>query len=566
MTAFVSTVLVLATVFVALSQVVSYSFEKLERQQAAKSVSHVIASLADMQSNLKSSVMDWGYWDETYDFVVNHTPQYAEKNLDGNSIRNLRIHSLIITNINKEILSTTSVDTKSGRVYQTPFAATQRCLTLLDNFKTNRADEMVTGIVMQRDGPEIIAAGKVVRSDRSGPVAGYIIMTREITGADLASIGHSMNLAIDLYAIPSEKATSEIAKTKGKNINEPWIKVVSKQILVGYAIISSYPPHTQVLIRCEQPREISYYAQLNLGWMITITICVGLLLVIIQMRMMNRFIGKRIDDLGHRIVDIAHKQDTNGRLPVQGHDEITRVSQAVNWMLDTLQYSNQELREANSEQQDLIRIISHDLKTPLRSIGSLAGMLGQDIQEHLDDDNRWMLDTMVARMQKAYSLIDAVVDYQQAGTPPGSLDDVNLKPLLDDLLQIAPPPNGVEVVVPDTLPVIKANHSRIVTVFRNLLTDSYASVPSPGGKIEFSSVSQGDHHVITLHNNAEALAPQYHRMVFEVMRRFQTETSDEVLPNMLLPTVRRIIEAHGGHVWLDSAEGVGRSFHISIPA
>lgn len=564
-TAFSTTMLVLALVFFALSRVVTYSFQKLEDRQAERSVSHVMGTIMEVQDSLKSSIADWGLWDETYDFVINHSQSYVDKNLDGNSIRNLRIHTIIITNINKEILSATSVDVKTGYTYITPFAATQRCLTLLDNFKDNTPEETVSGLVMQREGPEMVVAGKVMHSNRSGPQAGYIIMSRELDGAELARMGHGMNVEIELYTVPSEQATLLIAGKKGMNINQPWIQTISEQEQVGYAIMPSYPKGTQMLLSCTLPREVLVHARISLGWMATITILIGLLLVFIQIRIINRVIIHRLDNIGHRIIDIAHKQDTNDRLPVEGHDEITRVAQAVNWMLDTLQQSNQDLREVNTEQQDLIRVISHDLKTPLRSIGSLAGMLSQDLQNHLDDDTRWMLDTMVSRMQKAYSLIDAVVDYQQAGNPPSSLDEINLATMLNDLLEIMPPPDGVEVHIPPDMPSIKANRSRMVTVLRNLLSDSFDSVPSPGGLLEFSSVDQGDHYVITLHNNAEALAPQYHRMVFEVMRRFETDANDEELPNMLLPTVRRIIEAHSGHVWLDSAEGEGRSFHFTIP-
>ncbi len=564
-TAFSTTLLVLALVFWALSQVVSYSFSQLETKQTKRSVTLIMGAITEAQNSLRSTVSDWGLWDETYDFVLKHPQKYIDENLDGSSLRNLQVSTIIITNINKEILSTTSVDVKTGRCYETPFATTQRCLTLLDFFKSEKPEETVAGLVMQREGPQIVVAGRVMHTDRSGPQAGYIIMARELDGQELTRIGHGMSVDISLYTIPSERATLEIAEKTGMNINQPWIKTVSETENIGYAIMPSYPNGTQMLICVRMPRELLIHANNSLRWMATITICIGLILLFIQIKVINRIVISRLDDMGHRIIDIAHKQDTNDRLPVEGHDEITRVAQAVNWMLDTLQQSNQDLRDVNTEQQDLIRIISHDLKTPLRSIGSLAGMLSQDLENHLDDDSRWMLDTMVARMQKAYSLIDAVVDYQQAGTPPSFLDEINLTQMLNDLLQIMPPPEGVEVEIPPQMPSIKANRSRMVNVFRNLLTDSYETVPAPGGILTFSSVDQGDHFVITLHNNAEALAPQYHRMVFEVMRRFETDVSDEEIPNMLLPTVRRIIEAHGGHVWLDSAEGEGRSFHFTIP-
>ncbi|MHB1463192.1 MAG: CHASE4 domain-containing protein [Armatimonadota bacterium] len=564
-TAFSTTLLVLALVFWALSQVVSYSFNQLEMKQAKRSVSLIMGAITEAQNSLRSSVSDWGLWDETYDFALTQPQKYIDENLDGNSLRNLQVSTIIITNINKEVLSATSVDVKNGRCYEAPFATTQRCLTLLDFFKSETPEETVAGLVMQREGPQLVVAGRVMHTDRSGPQAGYVIMARELDGQELTRIGHGMNVEINLYTIPSERATQEIAGKTGMNINQPWIKTISETENIGYAIMPSYPKGTQMLLSVKMPRELLIHANISLRWMATITICIGLILLFIQIKVINRIVISRLDDMGHRIVDIAHKQDTNDRLPVEGHDEITRVAQAVNWMLDTLQQSNQDLRDVNTEQQDLIRIISHDLKTPLRSIGSLAGMLSQDLENHLDDDSRWMLDTMVARMQKAYSLIDAVVDYQQAGTPPSFLDEINLTQMLNDLLQIMPPPEGVEVEIPPQMPSIKANRSRMVNVFRNLLSDSYESVPAPGGILTFSSVDQGDHFVITLHNNAEALAPQYHRMVFEVMRRFESDTSDEEIPNMLLPTVRRIIEAHGGHVWLDSAEGEGRSFHFTIP-
>ncbi len=564
-TAFASTLLVLALVFWALSQVVSYSFHQLEMKQAKRTVSLIMSAITEAQNSLRNSVTDWGLWDETYEFTLTKSQTYVDSNLGGNSLRNLHVSTIIITNINKEILAAKSVDLDTGRNYETPFATIQRCITLLDGFKNETPEETVVGLIMQREGPQLVVAGRIMHTDRRGPQTGYVIMTRDLNGLELTRMGHGMNVDLDLFTVPSEQASREIAGKTGMNINQPWITTISETESIGYVIMPSYPKNTQMLLSVRMPRELLIHANINHRWMATITIFIGLILLFIQIKVINRIVINRLDDMGQRIVDIAHKQDTNDRLPVEGHDEITRVAQAVNWMLDTLQQSNQDLRDVNTEQQDLIRIISHDLKTPLRSIGSLAGMLSQDLENHLDDDSRWMLDTMVARMQKAYSLIDAVVDYQQAGTPPSFLDEINLTQMLNDLLQIMPPPEGVEVDIPPQMPSIKANRSRMVNVFRNLLSDSYESVPVPGGVLTFSSVDQGDHFVITLHNNAEALAPQYHRMVFEVMRRFETDVSDEELPNMLLPTVRRIIEAHGGHVWLDSAEGEGRSFHFTIP-
>ncbi|MGZ7047057.1 MAG: PAS domain S-box protein [Methanobacterium sp.] len=245
--------------------------------------------------------------------------------------------------------------------------------------------------------------------------------------------------------------------------------------------------------------------------------------------------------------------------------DITEIQQAENQLKQIIT----ELERSNKELQSFAYITSHDLQEPLRSIASYAQLIKRRYEGQLDSDADDFIEYMVSGATRLQSMIKGLMEYSRLDTQGSEFKDFNSEEALNlalSNLKSSIDEGNVEVLH-DNLPVIHADESQITRVFQNLIGNALKfrkKDVQPKIHIKAKKDAMKKEYVFSVQDNGIGMDKQYSDRIFEVFKRLHPIGEYEGT-GIGLAIVKRIIERHGGHIWVESEFGVGSTFYFTIP-
>ncbi len=223
-----------------------------------------------------------------------------------------------------------------------------------------------------------------------------------------------------------------------------------------------------------------------------------------------------------------------------------------------------ELEEANRELMDFAYIISHDLKAPLRGIGSLVNWIATDQAHYFDDEAKELLDLLTKRIKRMWDLIDGVLRYSRVGRIREQWLPVNLNEIVAHILDTIELPPPVQVVIESPLPTVYGEEVRLRQVLQNLISNAVNYIDKPQGQIRIGCEESEEQWTIWIQDNGVGIEPAHHHRIFQI---FQTLSSFEESGStgVGLTIVKKIVEMYGGTVWVKSQPQQGSTFYFTLP-
>lgn len=223
-----------------------------------------------------------------------------------------------------------------------------------------------------------------------------------------------------------------------------------------------------------------------------------------------------------------------------------------------------ELESANDELKNFAYVVSHDLKAPLRAIGSLADWLYADYRDRLEPEGQKHLRLLKSRAQRMDALINGILEYSRVGRikeMPASVDTNHV--VKEAIALLAPPPN-IRIVIDGTLPTVTIEPTRMLQVFQNLLSNAVKYLDKPEGEIHIGCRAAHALWEFSVADNGPGIEPRHHEKIFQL---FQTLAPRDRVEStgVGLALVKKIVELYGGRVWLTSMPGQGSTFHFTLP-
>ena len=224
----------------------------------------------------------------------------------------------------------------------------------------------------------------------------------------------------------------------------------------------------------------------------------------------------------------------------------------------------QDLERTNQELQQFAYIISHDLKAPLRAIHSLVQWIAEDYTELFDDDGREQLDLLQDRVRRMDQLIEGVLHYSRIGRIREQLVPVNLNKLITEVIDLLAPASHLNIQVTSRLSVVVCEKVRIGQVFQNLISNAIKFIDKPQGEIKITSTEEEDFYRFGVHDNGPGIAEKDFSRIFQI---FQTLHAGDSYGStgIGLTLVKKIVELHGGTVFVTSHVGQGSLFEFTLP-
>ncbi|PWG06782.1 sensor histidine kinase [Polaribacter aquimarinus] len=220
-----------------------------------------------------------------------------------------------------------------------------------------------------------------------------------------------------------------------------------------------------------------------------------------------------------------------------------------------------ELKNSNKELQEYAHIVSHDLKSPLRSISALVSWIKSDNEGKLDEmtlQNFNLIDTTLETMEK---LISDILEYSSAGADTHKEEDINLNSVLENLKKVLFIPDNFCINVLNTLPTVKGDVTKFQQLFQNFISNAIKFCDKEKGFVEIDCLEKPTFYQFSIRDNGIGIEEKYHTKIFQV---FHSLNKREDSSGIGLSIIKKIIDLYEGDIWLESQVNEGTTFYFTI--
>jgi PAS domain S-box-containing protein len=222
-----------------------------------------------------------------------------------------------------------------------------------------------------------------------------------------------------------------------------------------------------------------------------------------------------------------------------------------------------ELKQAYSNLEEFTAVASHDLKSPIRGIADLVDWIKEDLGENIIDDVKLNLDRVQLRVKRMEVLIEDLLQYSRAGKVSAAVTLVEPVALVEEILELQPFPEGFNVTISGSSPSFNTAKTPLQTALRNLISNAVKHHDKTQGNISIDVKTQGSFCIFSIQDDGPGIPESAQERVFKL---FQTLSKSAESSGIGLAVSKRMVEAHGGYIKLESiAEARGTTFCIWWP-
>jgi PAS domain S-box-containing protein len=234
---------------------------------------------------------------------------------------------------------------------------------------------------------------------------------------------------------------------------------------------------------------------------------------------------------------------------------------------EALARQTRELTRINSELEDFTHSVSHDLKEPLRGIEAFAGFIAEDYADKLDEQGQRYVNVLRESAVRMKDLIDDLLQLSRLGRTRLEQALVPMSTLVQDVsleLSFALQEKQVQLSIDPDMPTVPCDRARMREVFKNLISNAVKYNDKPQPRIEVGCRSDNGVFTFGVRDNGIGIAPEFHEKIFKIFQRLHHREEYEGT-GVGLAICKKVIEGHGGRIWVESSPGNGTTFLFTIP-
>lgn len=264
---------------------------------------------------------------------------------------------------------------------------------------------------------------------------------------------------------------------------------------------------------------------------------------------------------------VAVARDAEGRAlrAVGTHTDVTGRRE----MEEALRRQTEALSRSNAELEAFAYVASHDLRQPLRTVNSYAALLERELGAAISDDAKEFLGFIRDGAKRMDRLVVDLLEYSRVGRNCAPFSPVATATTAQDAvanLNAALQESGGAVAISPDLPTVRGDESELLRLFQNLIGNAIKyRHPERPPQIAVTAEAQDDHLLFSVADNGIGVAPQHFERIFGIFQRLHGPADGVEGTGVGLALCKKIVEHHGGRIWVESAPSEGCVFRFTLP-
>lgn len=222
----------------------------------------------------------------------------------------------------------------------------------------------------------------------------------------------------------------------------------------------------------------------------------------------------------------------------------------------------QKLELQNERLNEYAHMVSHDLKSPLRSIHTLITWIKDDNATLFNETTAHQFELIQDKVEKMDNLIQGILTYSKVDSSTEIFEKIDLNEIVQSCITIIHIPANVSVTIKNKLPTMETDRFRIQQLFQNLISNAVNHNDKKQGFVEISCEENESDYIFSIKDNGRGIDAKYQTKIFDL---FQSFSDEEKSSGIGLSIVKRIITNLNGEIWLESTLGIGTTFFIKLP-
>lgn len=221
-----------------------------------------------------------------------------------------------------------------------------------------------------------------------------------------------------------------------------------------------------------------------------------------------------------------------------------------------------DLMKSNNELNDFAHIVSHDLKSPLRSMNALLNWMKDDMSEVLSEENDNHLELLIKKVDKMDQLINGILEYASIDNVKNSSSKIDLNLLLEDVVDTIFIPESIDVNIQNSLPTIIGDKFRLQQLFQNLLSNAIKYSDKKKGEVGLRFSDLNHSWKFEIYDNGIGIEDRYFKKIFQIFQVLEEKGNSTGIG---LAIVKKIIDFYNGEIWVESKKDIGTTFYFTLP-
>ena len=220
------------------------------------------------------------------------------------------------------------------------------------------------------------------------------------------------------------------------------------------------------------------------------------------------------------------------------------------------------LERQNESLNEYAQIVSHDLKSPLRSIHTLVTWIKGEKENVLNAQTQQYISLIEEKVEKMDYLIEGILTFSKIDSYEDANELVDLNEIIENIIKIIDIPPHIEVTIAKKLPVKNTNRFRMQQLFQNLISNAIIHNDKEKGEVVIDFTEDENCYTFSVQDNGPGIPKKFRNKIFQL---FESYSSDNKSTGIGLSIVKKIVEKYNGKIWIESEKEIGTTFYIKMP-
>lgn len=581
----------LSLVFVFLAGVTGYvlqstvmsRFQEIEDQVSVEYVKGVRQTIHKQIEPLLALAVDYGHWEETYQFIQGKNPTYPTEHVDFSAFSTMGLDGAYFFDLNHNLVWRQSLGDEfdsSVEVSSLP----SRALDLSHGASLDPNLEL-KGILTSADARTLVAASPILHTDGSGPAVGLVIMVKRMDEDFFTGLREQIRFHAFTEALDSASDCSPRIVSEEPILHKEQIELCESDTdeFLGRTQLYDTQGHPSAFLNVTLPREITKVGESGILYAFGALGIASLIAIFTVGLVLNRIAIGPIQSLSKIIKEVDESEDLTVRSFITTRDEIGALSENLNSMLDRLDAGQETLRSArhvaeiaNRTKSEFLAMMSHEIRTPLNGVIGMAEILQNG---ELTEDQNMKVEIIESSGRSLLDILNNILDLSklEAGRIDCHIDNVDIEGLVDISLRTMQPAaagTGIvfnSIIDPDVPTSFVSDSDKIQQILQNYIGNAIKF--TPGGNItlhvstEKALGTETDYVRFAVEDSGIGISEEARKTLFARFVQADSSISREFGGTGLgLAICKELATLLEGEVGCESTIDVGSTFWIRLPA